>query len=693
MRSQPSLVTAALAAAGFLVPATIANAQFQLAVGQLPATGGTSEQIDFADVDHDGDADALIANGGKSANQQNRMLINLGGAQGGSPGFFADETAARLPAQTWAGHDVEFADIDADGDYDAHLSNTASILNQGNRWWVDVSGVGHYQDQTTTRWVGLGLPGSSIHPGAVLAGGSFIDWSADSDFGDLDADGDVDLFHSSYGGNFSGTVPTRVFLNDGAGFYSEFNPTGFQLAGVNIAVGDPALWCQGLHGIDCDIATSSLDVDLFDADGDFDLDLLFGARQEAPRYFKNRLVEDGGQLLYQDVTTSAFPAGYWSGGDNFEQEQADMDNDGDWDLYGLNWPGLNDAVFNNTSTPTAIAYANMQTLASSGNDDNEGDFLDFDDDGDLDLVVAAFAGTDRLYRNNYAGGAPGSFSYSLVTPSGFSSGRALEAEVADVDNDGDYDVLTAEDSTFDEKLYVNVLNPGDSRAALIARTEALESATAAPGARVARSTIQDSGSYYTTWYNATRVRVTVDGCALPEVAARTSQGNVFRALLPRNLVGAVGYRWLSSDEHGNTGASAVKNYAGSYAGAHAVAFGVGSAGTTGTPQIKALSVAFPGTTSHIAVTGLPAGTTTLLYLTDTQLAAPLALPGLCNINVIGTILGQKIGPADAAGCLVASFAVPAGAPPGLKVYAEGFGLNGVAGNLLSSTQGLEVTIQ
>ncbi|TAJ16592.1 MAG: VCBS repeat-containing protein [Planctomycetota bacterium] len=692
---------AALAAAACLVHAAAANAQFQLAAGHLPATGGHSQQLDFADIDHDGDIDALIANGAEELNQQNRVLINLGGAQGGSLGFFADETGARLPVQQNGGFDVEFADIDADGDFDVHTSNTAQLINQGNRWWIDTSGVGHYQDQTATRWVGLGQPGSSIHPALVLAGGSFIDWCADSDFGDVDGDGDLDLFHSSCGPVFGGQVPTRLFRNDGAGFFTEFNPTGFQLAGTSIADGDPGIWCQGVQkantmnstGAECDIASSALDVDLFDADGDFDLDLLHGARQEAPRYFRNRLVENGGFLRYWDVTGSALPAEYWSGGDNYEQDQADMDNDGDWDLFGVNWPGSSEAVFNNTSTLAAITYANMQTLASSGNDDNEGDFLDYDGDGDLDLVVAAFIGSNRLYRNNYAGGAPGTFSYTQVSPTGFTSGRALETEVGDVDGDGDYDVMTAEDSAGDERLYLNVLNPGDNRAALIAKTEALASHTAAAGARTARATIQDSGSYYTTWYNATKVRVTVDGCALPDLAARTSQGNLFHALVPGNLVGAVDYAWRSTDEHGNTGVSALKSYTGTYGGAHAVAFGVGSPGTSGTPSIQALSVAFPGTTSHVAVTGLPAGTTALLYLTDAQLGAPLSLPGLCNINIGGAILAQRIGAADGAGCLVGSFAVPAGAPPGLKAYAEGFGLNGVAGNLLSSTQGLELTIQ
>jgi len=685
--------------AAVLLPAA-ATAQYQNTPAQIPATGSLTENVDFADVDHDGDFDAIIADGGDTTQDQNRIYINLGGVQSGTVGFFSDETGSRMPVQNTDGRDIEFADIDQDGDHDIYTSNTAQLLNQGNRWWVDNNGFGVWTDETATRWVGLGGAGSSVPASAVLAGNTFIDWSCDCDFGDMDNDGDLDLFHGTYGGAFGGQVPTRLFLNNGSGFFSEFNPSGFQLPTTNIANGNPGLWCQGTQtasttnttGTNCDIATSGLDLDTLDADGDFDLDLLMGSRQDAPRYYKN-LLQENGSLAWRDVTGSALPAGYWSGGDNYEQEQGDMDNDGDWDLYGLNWPGLSDAVFNNASTAANIIYNNSQTLASSGNDDNEGDFVDYDNDGDLDLIIGAFFSTDRLYRNNYAGGAPGSFSYSFVNPSGLTNGRSLDIDVADVDNDGDYDAISAEDGGNNEKLYKNILNPGDNKAALIAKTEQLGNNTAAAALRTARATIKDSGSYYNTWYNANKVRITVDGCTLPDVTAITSQGNVFRARLPGNLVGAVSYTWRSTDEHGNTGVSAAKNYTGSTGAAHAVAFGTGTAGTSGTPGIKALSVAFPGTTSHIAVTGLPAGTTTLLYVTDTKLASPLFLTGLCNINIIGTILGQKQGPADATGCLVGSFPIPVTAPAGLKFYAEGFGINGIAGNLLSSTQGLEVTVQ
>jgi FG-GAP-like repeat len=502
---------------GVACAATAHSQAYTSKPAQIPATGSLTENVDFGDIDHDGDWDAVIADGGDTTQDQNRVYVNLGGLQAGTVGFFQDQTATRMPTFNTDGRDIEFVDLDDDGDLDLYTSNTSQLLNQTNRWWINNGAaqggsLGFWSDDTAARWVGLASAGSSIPASAVLGGGGFVDWSCDCDFGDLDNDGDMDLAHGTYGGAFGGNVPTRLFLNNGAGFYTEFNPSGFQLSVTNIANGNPGLWCEGTQsanttnstGTNCDIASSSLDIDLIDADGDLDLDLLHGARQEAPRYFRNRLTETG-SLAFRDVTGTALPAGYWSGSDNYEQEQGDMDNDNDWDLYGLNWPGLSDAVFNNTSTTGTIAYGSMQTLASSGNDDNEGDFVDYDNDGDLDLIIAAFQSTNRLYQNTYSGGAPGSFAYTLIATasSGMTSSRALDVDVADVDNDSDSDAMTAEDGGLNELLYINNTSANDTFAPRVVNLETIGNSSAGAGWHVVRVHVNDNSSYYTQWYAPT----------------------------------------------------------------------------------------------------------------------------------------------------------------------------------------------
>lgn len=688
------------------------NAQnFTQSAGLIPATGSSTENNDFGDVEIDGDWDAILADGGDAGNDQNRIYINQGHLQGGTTGVFLDETATRFPVVSTDGRDIEFGDFDTDGDLDIYTSNTSNFSNQSNHWWINrgfLQGgqLGFYVDQTAARWLGLGGAGSSIAPATVLGGGGFIDWSCDCDFGDLDNDGDLDLVHSTYGGVFAGDVPTRLFLNNGLGFFTEFNPSGFQLTGTTIANGNPGIWSQGtqqqnttnMTGAQCDIATSTLDIQVGDTDGDLDLDILHGDRNQVPRMFKNRLEENGGSTLaFRDVTGAAgagtFPAGYASGANNYEEEMGDMDKDGDLDVYGLNWPGLNDVVMNNIGDGT---FNNLQTLASSGNDDNEGDFIDYDSDGDLDLIIAAFASTNRLYRNDYAGGGPGAFSYTFIVAatSGLTASRSLDGDIGDTDADGDYDWMTSEDSGQNEKLFINNSTANDTTAPYIPHVTDVGNQTAAAGTLPVRAHVYDNAAYYVTWYNPTVLEVTVDGCRVPDLKAITIQGNMFRAQMPKNLLGSVSAQWRSTDEHGNTGTSAADVWTGSYGPAFTGTIGAGSLGSIGTPGIKALSVPFPGSTIYLAGDGLPAGTQWWMAITSAAMpSAPLYVPGLCNVNVSGTMLYFKTGLADAAGCGSVGVPISGSVPPGATAHAQFFGLNGVAGDLLSSSVGLSFTVQ
>ena len=161
-----------------------------------PFNNSATENVDFADVDGDGDYDAVFADGGDFGNDQNRIWINNGS------GTFTDETSTRLPALLDDSRDVDFVDFDHDGDPDIYVSNTSAIANQTNRFVINMGGAqggtpGFFQDQTATRWINIavnnGTTFSSIAPGTKLVAGGFIDWSCDCSFADLDNDGDIDL--------------------------------------------------------------------------------------------------------------------------------------------------------------------------------------------------------------------------------------------------------------------------------------------------------------------------------------------------------------------------------------------------------------------------------------------------------------------------------------------------------------------
>src|SRR5262245_58713775 len=128
---------------GTLALGSVARAQaFVVDQSHLPSGPGqnnsSTENVDFADVDQDGDWDVASADGGDDGNDQNRIWINRGGDQGGPIGFFQDETATRAPVVSDESRDIEYVDFDNDSDVDIYVSNTAQLSNQGNRWWANL---------------------------------------------------------------------------------------------------------------------------------------------------------------------------------------------------------------------------------------------------------------------------------------------------------------------------------------------------------------------------------------------------------------------------------------------------------------------------------------------------------------------------------------------------------------------------
>ncbi len=558
----------------WLAPA--ANAQtFQFAPGQLPQgnpfNNSYTENIDFGDVDQDGDIDAVSADGGDCCNDQNRIWINLGFAQGGTVGFFADRTAQLFPAVLDTSRDMDFVDYDGDGDLDLGISNVSELTNQANRFWTNMGGLqggtlGFFQDQTAARWLDLGINNgttlcSSIAPSLVLPSGGFIDHSCDSAYGDLDNDGDMDLFHSSYGGAFSGTTPSRVFLNDGQGQFREYNPPCFQLPGVGIANGSPALWAQGTHqhgtmnsdGVFADIANTPLGIELGDIDADFDIDILQGSRSTPPpRLFRNMRAELG-TLIWRDRTFAQVvspPAGTG----NYEQEWGDMDLDGDLDTLGVNWvsPFLDAIKWNDG---TGIFGVNT-VLSGSASDDNDGEFLDYDNDGDMDILIANFSGQERLYD----GDSTGAFQDVTATELPIDNTQTLAAESGDIDGDGDYDAMVANNNNQANALLLNVGQFPDTYAALLPHLEQAPHRAPSSVPTVVRVHIYDNVSWDVLRYNTTSLEWQLNGGVFSSAPMTFAGGQLFRGEIPGTLVGTIGYRVSTVDEHGNVGTSTTRTY-------------------------------------------------------------------------------------------------------------------------------------
>ena len=444
--------------------------------------------------------------------------------QGGTIGVFVDKTSAQYPNIQDTSRDADFVDIDLDGDEDLFISNTSTDTDQSNRFQINQGGLqagtaGFFVDETSTRWVNVGeIAGfSSVAATLALPTGGFIDWSCDCLFGDLDNDGDMDLVQTSYGPSFTGTVPSRFFLNDGAGFYEEFNPSGFQLPGQSIANGDPALWAEGVHqhntmvfnGTQADIAGNTLGAELGDVDADFDLDLLIGARNEQPRLFINKLAENNGVLTtFRDATYGAFTdlcarqrqlrAGVRGSGQRQRPRHLRLE---------LGAGGFNDSTMRNDGTGH---YGPSTTLSGSTSDDNDGDWFDYDNDGYLDVFVANFSGQDRLYQN----GGPPSYTLSNVTaaelPSETKTG--LGGDTVDVDNDGDYEVMVTNNNYQADQLWINITQIPDANAPRVIAEQAPDQ-TGTSDPTPLRARVYDNASWDVIRYYDTVIEYTVNGGA------------------------------------------------------------------------------------------------------------------------------------------------------------------------------------
>jgi hypothetical protein len=528
---------------------------------------GRSENIDLGDCDNDGDLDVIVANGGDAAPQANRIYVNQGGLQAGTPGTFADETGVRfagMPNDT--SRDCEFVDIDGDGDLDIHISNRGAAAGsppagEPNRFHQNQGGfqlgtVGHYVEITDTAFgqlVDVPLVDQ------VLGGnqGPFRDWSCDCDFADLDDDGDLDLFHGSYGPGFDGARSSRVFLNDGAGVFDELWPWA-----------NPA----------ADIRTHTVDMDLADLDGDFDIDIAMSSRDSQARIYTNNTYGPLGAELFRDITqpalidTGAVKIGAMN---NYEVEIGDADGDGDFDLWMVNYNGITDRLLENRGLVGGLLRFQQQNAWIVGdpvNDEQEADFGDYDGDGDLDVYVANFSGTNWIYQSGLAQGLDpatqgifhrtgggGSLAAGFPeTPAAANIASSLDADLGDIDGDGDLDVVVCNDGNGNNRLYGNVLGVPDVHAPGFAAVTTVGTPPAGEQV-VIHAAVRDNAPYYLHTYYPARLVYSVDGGAPVTVPMAAQGGQQFRGVIPAQ-VGTVAYHVEVDDLAGNTGVSATLRY-------------------------------------------------------------------------------------------------------------------------------------
>ncbi len=294
----------------------------------------------FGDYDNDGLVDLYLATGGRYEIEANRLFRNLGN------GKFADVTNAAgvgLKAFTYS---ASFVDFDNDGYLDLYCANygpgAKNILyrNQGNGTFVDVT------DQ---------------------AGVGDLSWSWMGVWADVDGDNHQDLYVVN--GRYPAGEPNRLYLNNGNGTFRE----AAREAGV----------ADNNWGLGASFA---------DIDNDGDLDLFVS------NYVgRNGLYLNNGKGQFTDVSNQvANPRQGWGKGPTF----GDIDHDGDLDLYEGDCK-LANQLYLNDGRGTFIDVASEQPQLQCSTVRTKGTaFADVDNDGDLDLYVVNWGAPNRFYLND-----------------------------------------------------------------------------------------------------------------------------------------------------------------------------------------------------------------------------------------------------------------------------------------------------
>ncbi len=125
---------------------------------------------------------------------------------------------------------------------------------------------------------------------------------------------------------------------------------------------------------------------------------------------------------------------------------ADLDGDGDFDLLMGGFFGTLDYI-ENSGTPENPVFEPAQTNPFGLTSSYYYAFItaaDLDNDGDLDIVTGEYGGNHMYYQNIGTATNP-FFSVPVVNALGLSAGSYISMpEFADLDNDGDYDIMSGE---------------------------------------------------------------------------------------------------------------------------------------------------------------------------------------------------------------------------------------------------------
>lgn len=300
--------------------------------------------------------------------------------------------------------DTATGDIDRDGDIDIVVSTSST-----NKLFINDGSQQPFNSTTAT------VISTSVYPSLSIQ------------LADMDGDGWLDVV---VGNDYSSgsAQPDRLYTNLGTSPYLE-NITGTDISSINYR---------------------TYNIKVADLNNDSFPDVAVSGANSHVRYYLNDQNLDADDNPFTNVTGEAIGSGW-----NFYTDTLDL---GD-----INNDGWIDVVTSGVGSNTNRAYLNygdnvtpFDASTTTHNISNDGEsgrdikLRDLDADGDLDVIVAYTRARDRIYLNNGSTDPFDGVSGIEVSEDALDS-RGIEA--ADVDNDGDYDILIAHSGI--NKVYVN----------------------------------------------------------------------------------------------------------------------------------------------------------------------------------------------------------------------------------------------
>ena len=263
------------------------------------------------------------------------------------------------------------------------------------------------------------------------------------EFADMDGDGDLDIL---VGGQVYNPSSSQYTPDPGGFYYFE-----------NTGTSSSPLFSPGqLSPFGLDTSSSTYGImspTLVDLDGDGDLDLINSFINI--EYYEN--TGDASSPVFSSPVQNPFGINFGinMGITNFNTGTtlADLDGDGDFDLLTTSIYG-NLNYFENIGTSTAPQFAPKTTnpfglTPSTDSISGYPELMDIDRDGDLDLMVGSYnettyAGIFEYFENIGTNTVP-QFAPKTTNPFGLTGTYGYNyLTSADLDNDGDLDVLSCE---------------------------------------------------------------------------------------------------------------------------------------------------------------------------------------------------------------------------------------------------------